>query len=80
MKQLLTTAFTFLLLYSMAQANPAQIGRIFTHANLNVPYKKLERLAGKPVLVKSGFRHYQVGQCKVMADVSTTTRLLTVSY
>lgn len=84
MKRILAITLALALFCGMAQADPAQIGRIFTHANLNVPYKKLERLAGKPVLVKSGFRHYQVGQCKVMADVSTDNKtvdslILTVS-
>lgn len=67
-KRLLATTIALPFLCATAQADPAQIGRIFTHANLNVPFKKLERLTGKPVKVEPGRRHYQVGQCLIRAD------------
>lgn len=68
MKRLLATTIALPFLCATAQADPAQVSRIFTHANLNVPFKKLERLTGKPVKVEPGRRHYQVGQCLIRAD------------
>ena len=68
MKRILPAIITLPVICGTAQADPALVGRIFTHANLNVPFKKLERLTGKPVAVEPGRRHYQVGQCHIQAE------------
>lgn len=69
MKRLLATALAFPLLCSAAQADTTQLDRIFTRANINVPWAKLEQVTGSPIALKeeAGTRRYQVGQCLVTA-------------
>ena len=69
MKRILATTFALPLICGMAQADSAQLDRIFTRQNINIPWTELEKTTGKPIASKEeeDTRRYQVGQCVVTA-------------
>ena len=66
-KPLSATLLVLPMLCGTIHAEPAQLDKVFTRENINVPFEKLEQITGKPTAIKDegSVRRYQIGQCAV---------------